>query len=363
MIKRIANRYVPTDVSAPGETLCEILNERGISQAELADRMGRPRKTINEIMNGKAAITPETALELELVLSIPADFWIARESGYRTYLARHEQEEGFQRDAKWARRFPIRHMTEYGWIPPHEDSSSLVKNLLEFFGVASSQQWERVFSTYQVAFRKPDAFKPDLFALSAWLRAGIATAEKSKMKPFDRAAFLNALREARKLIPKSPEEFCPALANLCSEAGVAVAFVPELPKSRASGATMWLAPDRALIQLSLRYRTDDHLWFTFFHESAHILLHGKKLIFIETDGHEGEMEEAADEWAANFLIPPEAYGRLKLQGSYSKAWIREFADELGLSPGIVVGRLQHDGMLEYTHCNDLRRWLSWGKKN
>ena len=209
MIKRIANKYVPTDVSAPGETLREIIVERSISQAELAGRMGRPQKTISEIINGKAAITPETALELELVLSIPADFWIARESGYRTYLARHEQEEGFQKDTKWARKFPIKQMIEHGWIPQHEDSSSLVKNLLEFFGVASSHQWERVFSAYQVAFRKPDAFKPDLYALSAWLRAGIATAEKRKMRPFNRSAFMNALQEARKLIQKSPEEFCP----------------------------------------------------------------------------------------------------------------------------------------------------------
>jgi addiction module HigA family antidote len=145
MIKRIANEYVPTDVSIPGETLREILNERSISQADLASRMGRPQKTISEIMNGKASITPETALELELVLGVQAEFWIARERDYRTYIARREQEECFQKEAAWARRFPIKKMIEYGWIPKHADASSLVRNLLEFFGVASSRQWQKKF--------------------------------------------------------------------------------------------------------------------------------------------------------------------------------------------------------------------------
>ena len=363
MIKRITNEYVPTDVSAPGETLREILAERSISQTDLAGRMGRPQKTISEIMNGKAAITPETALELELVLSIPAEFWIARERDYRTYLARRDQEDCFTKDASWARKFPIKDMIEYEWVPQHADKGSLVKNLLEFFGVASSQQWEQVFSAYQVAFRKPAAFKPDLHALSAWLRTGISYAEQSKMRAYNRAAFIDALCASRKLITNDPEVFAPALTEICAVAGVAVAFVPELPKSRASGATMWLSPDRALIQLSLRYKTDDHLWFTFFHEAAHILLHGKKSIFLETDKHLGEKEKEANEWAANFLIPSKEYERFISQESYTKAEIRAFAGKLELSPGIVVGRLQHEGMLSYAYCNDLKRKLVWVVKN
>ncbi|MFA4947625.1 MAG: ImmA/IrrE family metallo-endopeptidase [Candidatus Krumholzibacteriia bacterium] len=363
MIKRIANEYVPTDVSAPGETLSEILTERGISQTDLADRMGRPKKTINEIMNGKAAITPQTALELELVLRIPAEFWIARERDYRTYLARRDQEECFAKDVSWARRFPAKEMIEFGWMPQHVDKSALVRNLLEFFGVASSQQWEQVFSVYQVAFRKPKAFKPDLCAISAWLRAGISSAEKSKMKPFDRDAFRDALRESRKLITSDPEDFVPALTGIFAEAGVAVAFIPELPKSRASGATMWLSPERALIQLSLRYKSDDQLWFTFFHEAAHVLLHGKKSIFLETGEHLGEQEKEANEWAANFLIPASEYRHFVSVGGFSKAEIRAFAAQLGISPGIVVGRLQHDGVLDFANCNDLKRRLKWVKDN
>jgi addiction module HigA family antidote len=303
MNKRVENRYAPTDVSPPGDTLREILNERSISQAELAHRMGRPQKTISEIINGKAAITPETALELELVLSVPANFWIARESGYRTYRARHAQEEGFQGDIKWARKFPIKHMAEYGWIPCPASDISLVRDLLEFLGIVSGGRWQRIYSAQQAAFRKSSDFMVDSHALSAWLRAGIASAETRKMKPFNRTVFMSALREARNRNGASPEESLSALSDRFSAAGVAVTFIPRLPKSRAIGATMWLSPNRALIQLGHRCRTDNELWSMFFHEAAHLLLHGKRAIFLESGRHLGACEQEATEWATSFLTP------------------------------------------------------------
>jgi addiction module HigA family antidote len=363
MIEPVINKYSPTQVSPPGDTLRELLNERSISQTDLAGRMGRPQKTISEILNGKTAITPETALQLELVLGVTAEFWIARERNYRTYLARHEQEECLRKEAAWARKFPIRRMTELGWISPSEGTSSKARNLLEFFGVASSLQWESTYKDLRVAFRKSTVFHADEYSLSAWLRAGISTAEKMKMKPFDRGALMSALREARKLITKDPEEFCPALTGLFSETGVAIAFLPELPKSRASGATMWLSPERALIQLSLRYKTDDHLWFTFFHEAAHVLWHNKRAIFLEGKKHIGKEEKEANWWAADFLIPPKEYARFVSRGGYDKAEIRAFAAKLGLSPGIIVGRLQHDKLLDYAYCNDLKRKLVWANES
>ncbi len=156
-----------------------------------------------------------------------------------------------------------------------------------------------------------------------------------------------------------PESFVSELKDRCAETGVVFTLVPELPRSRASGATMWLAPDRALIQLSLRYKTDDHLWFTFFHEAAHVLLHQKRIIFLEGSGQSGKEEAEANRWAADFLIPPAEYETLKAKQVYSKDFIRSFATKLGISPGIVVGRLQHDQLLPPTHCNGLKRRFRW----
>lgn len=353
------NAYKPSEVSPPGETLRDLLDERGISQADLSARMGRPQKTISEIVNGKAAITTETALELELVLGVPAAFWLSREAQFRESLARTELAAHLDSSYEWSSRFPVKVMERLGWLPKTTNRRSQVRALLEFFGVASAEQWEAVHQNFAVAFRHSRRFSSDLHALSAWLRAGVREAQRSHAHDYDRDAFLNALQEARGLTNTSPTHFALRLSHSMAAAGVVVAFVPELPKSRASGATQWISPSKALIQLSLRYKTNDHLWFTFFHEAAHVLLHSKKAIFIEQSGGNGPEEEEANEWASNFLIPQDQYASLATWPTYPRASIIEFSRQIGIAPGIVVGRLQHDGLLPHSHLNDLKQRLVW----
>lgn len=359
MVSRIKNEYDPSEVSPPGETLREVLEEREISQTELATRMGRPKKTISEIINGKAAITQETALQLELVLGIPARFWSAREQDYREYLARAAQENELARQAEWAKKFPLAKMQKAGWIEPVSGRTGKVRSLLRFFGVTSPEQWEEMYALGQAAFRRSTAFEADAFALSAWLRQGILEAYEIRCSDFDRTRFVDALEAARALTRETPEVFQDRLIDWLAEAGVAVTFVPQLPKSRVSGATRWLSANKAMIQLSLRYRTDDHLWFTFFHEAAHLLLHGKRMVFLETGKHEGDLEEEANRWAADFLIPTSDFAELQERGVFSKQSLLDFAERLGIAPGIVVGRLQHEGLLPYSHCNELKQRLAW----
>lgn len=359
MGSRINNEYHPSEVSPPGETLKEVLEERQVSQAELATRMGRPKKTISEIINGKAAITPETALQLELVLGIPARFWTVREQNYREYLARAAQEREMALQAEWAKKFPFNKMVKAGWIEPTTEKSGRVRTLLRFFGVSSPEQWEEMYSLRQAVYRRSTAFEADSSALAVWLRQGILQAYDISCADFNRSSFVQALHAARALTREPPEVFQPALVDFFAEAGVAVTFVPQLPKSRVSGATRWLSATKAMIQLSLRYRTDDHLWFTFFHEAAHILLHGKKLVFLETGQHEGDLEAEANEWASEFLIPSSEFEELAERSGYSKQGLIDLAERLGIAPGIVVGRLQHEELLPYSHCNELKQRLEW----
>jgi addiction module HigA family antidote len=359
MAEHFPNEYEPTEVSPPGATLRELLEDRGLTQSDFATRMGRPQKTISEIINGKAAITPETALELELVLSVPASFWNARERDYRAFLARQAQEERLELQLEWLRNFPVAGLAKAGWIGRHRDKKRQLKELLQFFGVASPEQWQNVFSTCEVAFRRSKAFSSDRCSLSAWLRCGVLTAEQTHCEIYARARFVSAVAQIRSLTMEPPEVFVPATKELCAAAGVVVAFVPQLPKARVSGATRWLNADKALIQLSLRYKTDDQLWFTFFHEAAHIVLHGKRLIFLDVDGSEGDLEDEANSWAADVLIPKGEYEEFAELATHSKNRIREFARSVGIAPGIVVGRLQHDGILPHNHCNDLKCRLEW----
>jgi addiction module HigA family antidote len=364
MSNAIQNQYTPDYVSPPGETLLEILEERGMTQAELAERTGRPKKTINEIINGKAAITPETALQLELVLGVPARFWNNRERLYREALARREEKERLQKQIDWLNLIPVTAMIKLRWIQRYRDKVKQLREVLNFFAVASPEQWEEIWCKTHIYFRKSQAFQSDPGSVAAWLRQGEIAATEIPCATYDAYKFKEALLQIRTLTVKPPEIFQPTVVQLCAEAGVAVVFVPELPKTRISGATRWLNSNKALIQLSLRYKTDDHLWFAFFHEAGHILLHGKRDIFLEGKGvasiEDRDKEEEANNFAADTLIPPAELKRfLASSQQRSKAGIEHFAAEIRIAPGIIVGRLQHDGVLPPSHCNDLKQRFQW----
>lgn len=359
MVERLRNEYLPDVVSAPGETLEEVLEDRGMTQAELSARMGRPTKTINEIIKGKAAITPSTALQLERVLGVPASIWNNLERHYREYLAQEAEQAQLQKQIEWLKELPIRSMVKLGWIPEKRDKAEQVREALSYFGVASAEQWQEVYADPQVAFRGSATARWDEGAVAAWLRQGYLRAQRVSCSPFDAKAFKRALVEIRQLTVEPPRVFQHELVAKCAAAGVAVVFVRELPKAPLNGATRWLTPDKALILLSLRYKRADVLWFTFFHEAGHILLHGKRLVFIEGNGAHDELEEEANRFAANVLIPPKAFARLRQMEPFSKVKITRFAREVGVAPGIVVGRLQHEKLLPHTHCNDLKMTLEW----
>jgi len=356
------NQYAPDYVSPPGETLSETLDIRGMSQAELAERTGRAKKTINEIIKGKARITPQIALELEHVLGVPAGFWNTRESQYQEYLARRDEQGRFEEHLKWLDPMPVRAMVKLGWIEGFSDKIQQLREVLRFFRISSPDQWDTCVRAYadQVAFRKSKAFESDLPAVVAWLRRGEIEARELPCSPYDQSKFKEALRAIRGLTAESPAVFHPKMVELASAAGVAVVLVHELPKIRISAATRWLSPRKATIQLSLLYKRNDQFWFSFFHEAGHIVLHGKRDIFINDQENDQNIKEIeANAFAADFLIPPRFFRALTKGGAPTKETLLRFASELGIAPGIIVGRLQREKILPWNFHNDLKVSFEW----
>lgn len=349
------NRYVPETAAVPGEILQEMLDERGMDQADLAARTGRPRKTINEIIHGKAAITAETALQLERVLGVPAAFWNNLEAQYRESEARAKEGERLLDSTSWLKMLPLGEMLKRNVIRERQDAVQQIREALAFFGVASPDQWEAVFATPQAAFRKSAVFETDVGSLALWLRLGELKAQAIECAAFDKEGFARQLDDIRRLTLLGVDEFEAKLVEACAPVGVAVVFVDETPGSRVCGAARWLSPTKALIQLSYRYKRLDYLWFAFFHEAAHILLHGKKETFL--DSHDksvaSDQEDEANAFAARTLIPAADLRRL-LARPITAASIRAFARDIGIAPGIVVGRLQHDGQIPFSQFNEMR---------
>jgi addiction module HigA family antidote len=356
--------FEPNFAVPPGETLAETLDALGMTQAELAERMGRPLKTINEIVAGKAMITADTALQLEKVLGVPASFWTNRERLYRDTLARRRETGELEQQLDWLKRMPVKDLIRAGWISAVAEPVGQLRVVLGFFGVAGVEEWRALWESPEAVFRQSAAFTTNRAATAAWLRRGELDAQKVDCSPFDETAFTHALRELRSFTSKSPAQFVPALREQCAAAGVAVVFVPPLAGVRAYGVTRWLHPTKALVQLSLRGKTDDHLWFTFFHEAGHVLKHGKRAVFVE-DGDEktaarDPREAEADAFACDLLIPPQEYARFCANGDFSVAAIRRFANRIGITAGIVAGRLQHERKVPFSRGNQLKRRFDFG---
>jgi len=351
--------FRPDWVSPPGDTIADLMEERGWPQAELAVRLGYTTKHVSQLINGKAAVTEETALRLERVLGGGAAFWLAREAQFRAQRARLAAAGRFSEWTGWLNKLPVKELMQEGAIPKKrmdaKGKPDLVEALLRFFGVASPDDWERHYARMEVSFRRTRKEQSDIGAISAWLRLGEIETEGVVSPKYDRVRFEAALKEIRTLTLRPPEEFERRLRELCRESGVALVLVPSIPRAHVSGVARWLSAHRPLIQLSLYGKSNDRFWYTFFHEAAHVLLHGKKNVFLDDYDHnliESKEEREANAWTADFLIPAARAGDLVLLKS--KAAVREYALRIGLHPGIVVGRLQHDGLLPHSWMNDLK---------
>ena len=355
-----ANRYAPDYAVPPGWILKERLDAQGMSATELARRCDRSAKLISEILAGKAPIEPRTALQLEKVLGVDAAIWLGIETDYRLQQSRAAEAQQASQASAWSKSFPLRELAKRGVIDKSAAEVELVPSLLSFFGVATVDAWEGKYGTASVAYRHSPSFRSDPFALSAWLRLAERDAADQECADFHAPTFKGSLKKVRRLTRAAIAESLDPVQQLCNGAGVAFALVKPLPKTRLSGAAWWLSARRPIIALSARHKTDDHLWFSFFHEAAHILLHSKKTVFVDgIDNGENAMEAEANAWAARFLIPRASWRRFVDQGAYGHLDVQQFADALEIAPGIVVGGLQHAGLLPWNHLNDLKVRLQW----
>ncbi len=353
----VGGEHRPNYAVPPGANIAEAIAERGLKQADVAARLGMHPPVLSDLIHGKRSITPETARALELVLGIPIDFWLKAEARYREHRARIEEFQRYAEWQGWAEGFPLTQMMKLGWLPqvPAKDRIGRVRSLLVFLQVATPDAWNASYDRLRIAYRKTTAFPADPLHLGAWLQQGERQARRWDMQPFDPDAFRDVLTQARQLAGQPGEVPLETVQQLFRGCGVGLEYVPALPKSRAAGATRWLSSTVPLIQLSLRGKTDDLYWFTLFHETAHVLKHGHSEVLAALDDAEDQREIEANEWAANHLIPADDWQGFINRRAFSLGRIQEFAEEVGMAPGVVVGRLQKEGHLNKAAGNHLKR--------
>lgn len=355
-----ASAWKPDWVVAPGEILLEALNDRDMTQAELAQRTARPTKTINEIVKGKAALTAETAIQLERVLGISAKFWTGLEAAYRDGLAGQEAQRELAANTSWLEGFPIADLVRHRQIERGASKPETLANLLAYLGLSSPAAFDRHWLSAAASFRSSRTFMASPKAVAAWLRWGEREAAKVDAPPFDPGRFRQVLADARPLTRRAPfTQIVNRVREMCRTAGVVLLLIPELKGTHLSGAVRWLS-GRAVIQLSLRYKTEDQFWFTFFHEAGHVLSKSKRRDYIdpaEPDEEREEEEKEADQFARDTLLPVADYRKFVEIADFSEAAILSFAESQQIAAGIVVARLQTEDWIPRSHSNSLRKTI------
>ncbi len=344
------NEYHAPIVFHPGETLAEKLNELQMGVKEFAVRTNKPEKTIITILKGKSSITPEMAVKFENVLNIPAHFWLNLQRNYDEFVARQKERESLKKSFEWVKKFPTAEMIKKGWISPQKTVEEKTKALLAFFGMSSPEAWENYFlnQKLKIDFRISLVHTKDPYAISAWLRKGELQAEELPSNTYDEEKFKASLPKIKSIMARHPRDFFQQLQSICLKAGVKVVVTPCIKKAPVNGCTRWLN-DNPLIQLSGRYKRNDIFWFTFFHEAGHILLHGKKDIFLENIDYsdkdlskEKEADNFAIKWTLSKEEEEEILKRLETKNfRFIEDDILDFAKKFNTHPAIIIGRLQH----------------------
>lgn len=338
--------YSPAELIPPGETLVEWLAREEMTQAEFARRAGLTPKHITQVVKGKVGISPEVAIAFERVTSIPARYWAQLDANYQTAKQRQGEESVLLERVNLVDRFPVAELERRGCIERATSKIDKLRALLKFFGVADPGRLEEVW-LQPAMYRQSRAFEADAGAVASWLRLAEIRAAQIKTTRYDPDAVRVSIAKIRALSRLPGISWLDPLTKLCASLGIAIVIVKELPKCRINGATRWISPDKAMIALSLRHRRNDIFWFTLFHELCHLLRHSKKETFVDgTDSIDPELEEEADAYAARVLIPPKAARRLASLKTLRE--VEEFAKFVGVAEGIVVGRMQHEGLIPHS---------------
>ncbi|MEV4991570.1 HigA family addiction module antitoxin [Pseudarthrobacter sp. LMD1-1-1.1] len=345
---------------APGEFLAEWLEEQGMSQGELARRMDVSAKHVSSLING-GSLTAETAVKLERVTGSSAQYWLRLEAQHRADLIRLTEAKTLEsEDLTFLKNVPCKELRKRGFLSATlANRPQLVQELMSFFRAGSVFALQERIRLPQAAYRQGQLTDSKEPIVATWLRLGELDVDQQEPLPqFSSDALRALIPEIRSLTRQPPSHFGAALVSRLGTAGVHLVYVQDIPGSATYGATWW-KNENPVIQLSLRQKDDGQFWFTLFHEIGHVLLHAKRhrlFVDLKNGADSGAAEAEADRFACEVLIPKEHEHRLV--SNMSLAAISDFAQEIGVSPGVVVGRLQHDRKIGFHVGNRLKIQLA-----
>lgn len=344
----------------PGYYVEEIIEEMEITQAEFAVRMDTTAKTLSQLISGKISLSNDLAKKLSVMMGSSVEFWLNLQKSFDEKIIELKKEQEFDEQAEIVSLIDYSFFKKIGNLPSATRVRDKVANLCAYLNIASLRVL--VQDDFLVNYRTgiTSVEEKNLINAKAWLQAALNISKTLETKPFNAETLKSYLSEIRSMTLQQPEVFIPRLEEIFAECGVAFVMLPYLKNSGINGAVKWVSADRVVLAMNNRRLSADTFWFSLFHEIKHVLQQKIKTVFINSTEDEirsinEKLESEADEFAQNYLIPKKEYIEFIDMMNLGRSAIINFAKTIGIHPGVVVGRMQHDGILLPSFYSDLKQ--------
>ena len=344
----------------PGYYVADIIEDMGISQAEFATRMGTTAKTLSNLVNGQINLSNDLAKKIAVMLGTSPEVWLNLQSAYDQKLIEIEMAKDFDAQKAIVGMIDYSYFVKVANLPATRDVREKVGNLCKYFMISNLQILTQ--PDFLVNFRTgiSNVEEKNMINARAWIQTAMNFAKSIQTNRFDADKLRTALPELRGMTVKNPEDFLPRMREIFSECGVAFVLLPNLKNSGINGAVKWVNSDRVVLAMNNRGLDADKFWFSLFHEIKHVLQQKIKTVFISASTKElteldNTLERDADEFASNYLISNAQMKQFSPNKYTTDEEIVAFAKSIGIHPGIVAGRLQHEKIIPPNRCSHLKK--------
>lgn len=346
----------------PGYYIEDLIDELEMTQDEFAKRLNITPKNLSDLINGKASISDNIAKNLSLMLGTSVEVWINLQNSYNQKVIEIRKLQAQRAEEVDLTLIDYSYFEKLGVVKATKDRTEQISELFRYFAISSFSVFKK--RDFLVQFRKTHNVDDKVVLNSnAWVQTIINFGKQIETQPYCEKKLKGYLQQIRGMTLQPPSDYLPELSRILAECGVALVIIPSLKNSGVYGATKWINKDKVVIGITNRGKYADVFWFSLLHELGHVLQKKitKTLVDFEAYDHSEDYEKEADQFARDVLIDPRSFELISKKSFFSKQEVRDFADTIKIHPGIVVGRLQKEGFIPYTHLNGLRQKYVFNK--
>ncbi len=343
----------------PGYYIADIIEDMEMSQAEFATRMGTTAKTLSCLLSGQANISNDLAKKLSVMLGTSVDVWLNLQTTYDQKLIEIQQAKDFDEQEEIVKLIDYKYFVNVVGLPVTKLIREKVANLCKYFKISDLRIM--LEPDFLVNYRTgiSNISEKNVINSRAWIQTAINFSQTIETESYDAEKLKSYLPELRSMTIQKPEIFLPRMREIFAKCGVAFVLLPHLKNSGVNGAVKWINDERVVLAINNRGLDADKFWFSLFHEIRHVLQRKIKTVFISYNEQEMidanyQLEEDANNFATNYLISPSAMRKFSPSQYTSDDEIIEFAKSIGIHPGIVAGRLQHEKIIPPNRCSKLK---------